>query len=94
MARHPHHTKKIEKAKEPEVPPVRVRATQAGVYGNLREPGTVFLISGETYTEQDKEKERIPKDREVGDIKAFSDRWMEFVDEEGEKQEQPQTVKE
>jgi len=68
-----------EKAKEPEI---LVEATQAGVYGMLRQAGDRFMIAGETYTEKDKENKTIPPGKEVGDPKAFSERWMKYVEEE------------
>lgn len=58
-----------------DVPKVLVRATGNGLYDQFRQAGDEFYISGDVYLEGD----TIPDHREVGDVKAFSDRWMELA---------------
>lgn len=67
-----------------------VRATQTGHYGDkLRAPGEEFEISDDAYTEADKEAGKISGGKEVGDIKAFSTRWMEDPTEVEPEDESP-----
>lgn len=61
--------------------PIRVRATQAGYYGDKRQrPGDVFLIDG-TVLDEDVLDGTGKVVRSKGDVADFSERWMEPVDE-------------
>lgn len=65
-----------------------VRATQVGLYANvIRQPGDTFDISDDVYTADDVKTGKIQSGKDVGDVKAFSNRWMEdpeIVDTENE----------
>lgn len=82
-------SKKVEAAestakKEIGASPIKVRATNPGLYGKYREPGEEFVISGEKYPADYADKAK------AGKVKAFSDRWMELVDksDKGDVEEQ------